>query len=144
MKYFKIEEFIRSNTAKARGIDNTPGSDIVAKLTDLVDNTLDPLREIYGKPIHVNSGYRCPALNKAVGGASNSGHMYGVAADIDAGSKTQNQRLWRLVIDNNIPFTKMINEQDYSWIHIAFDASNVSKTKLKAVKQNGRWVYYNV
>lgn len=144
MKHFTLSEFTRSTTARQKGIDNTPSAEIVARLTALVDNTLDPLRKAYGKPIRVNSGYRCPALNKAVGGASNSGHMYGFAADIDAGSKTQNQRLWHLVLENNIPFTKMINEQDYSWIHIAFDASNISKIKLKAVKQGGKWVYFNV
>lgn len=144
MKWFKLDEFVRSNTAKAKKIDNTPNEVIIEHLKALVDNTLDPLREKWGKPIHVNSGYRCPALNKAVGGATNSGHMYGFAADIDAGSKTSNQKLWHLVLDNNIPFTKMINEQDYSWLHIAFDAKNISKIKLKAVKKNGKWVYTNV
>ena len=141
MKYFTIDEMTRSNTARAKGINNTPNAEIIAKLTALIENTLDPLRTAYGKPIHVNSGYRCPALNKAVGGASNSGHMYGIAADIDAGSKTQNQILWHLVIDKGIPFTKMINEQNYSWVHIAFDANNISKILLKAEKKNGKWVY---
>ena len=83
MKYFTIKELCRSTTADRKGIDNRCGSDIEANLTALVDNVLDPLREWYGKPIVVNSGYRCPALNKAVGGATTSQHMSGQAADID-------------------------------------------------------------
>ena len=68
MKYFTIEELTRSTTARQRGIDNTPSQQVIDNLTALVNNVLDPLRQAWGKPIHVNSGYRCPALNKAVGG----------------------------------------------------------------------------
>ena len=67
MKYFTIEELTRSTTARLRGIDNTPSQQVINNLIALVDNVLDPLREAWGKPIHVNSGYRCRALNKAVG-----------------------------------------------------------------------------
>ena len=71
MKYFTIKELCRSTTADRKGIDNRCGSDIEANLTALVDNVLDPLREWYGKPIVVNSGYRCPALNiSSVGSTS--------------------------------------------------------------------------
>ena len=77
MKYFTIKELCRSTTADRKGIDNRCGCDIEANLTALVDNVLDPLREWYGKPIVVNSGYRCLALNKAVGGATTSLHMSG-------------------------------------------------------------------
>lgn len=76
MKYFSIEELCASSTAKARKIDNTPSQEAVNNLIKLVDNVLDPLRELYGKPIKVNSGYRCPQLNKAVGGVSNSEHCF--------------------------------------------------------------------
>ena len=69
-KYFSIEELCKSDTATEKGIDNTPSSEVVEKLNMLIDNVLDPLREAYGKPIYVNSGYRCPALNKAVGGVT--------------------------------------------------------------------------
>ena len=64
MKYFTIEELTRSATATTRGIDNTPTPEIKANLERLVDKVLDGLREIYGKPITVNSGYRCPELTK--------------------------------------------------------------------------------
>ena len=82
MKYFTLKELTRSTTATAKGIDNTPTPEVEKNLTLLVENVLDPLREIYGKPITVNSGYRCPELNKAVGGSKTSDHVKGFAADI--------------------------------------------------------------
>lgn len=82
MKYFTITELTKSATATKQGIDNTPSAEVTANLTALVDKVLDPLREIYGKPIYVSSGYRCPKLNKAVGGVSNSQHLKGEAADL--------------------------------------------------------------
>ena len=81
-KYFELSEFICSGTAKKKGIDNTPTFEIVEHLDELVDKVLDPLRAAYGMPIKVSSGYRCPALNKAVGGAATSVHMIGFAADL--------------------------------------------------------------
>ena len=82
MKHFSIRELSRSETASRKGINNTPNSAIVSALTALIDNVLDPLREKWGAPIIVTSGYRCPALNRAIGGASGSQHTKGEAADI--------------------------------------------------------------
>lgn len=76
MKYFTITELTKSSTAAAKGIDNTPSKEIIVNLTTLVDKVLDPLREWYGKPIYVTSGYRCEALNKAVGGVATSYHCF--------------------------------------------------------------------
>lgn len=67
MKHFTLDELTRSATARRLGIDNTPTRQAAVNLERLVDNLLDPLREAYGAPIYVNSGYRCPALNRAVG-----------------------------------------------------------------------------
>lgn len=73
MKYFTISELTRSDKARELHIDNTPFSyEVVANLENLIENILDPIREAWGKPLHVNSGYRCPALNKAVGGKPTS------------------------------------------------------------------------
>lgn len=80
--YFELDEFLRSDTAERRGIDNTPTFEIVDHLGELVEKFLDPLRAALGNPIVVTSGYRCPALNRAVGGAQASVHMKGYAADI--------------------------------------------------------------
>ena len=120
MKYFTIKELCKSSTAVQKKIDNSPNSEIINNLENLVKYVLDPLREQYGKPIHVNSGYRCDALNKAVGGSKTSQHRYGLAADITAGSKFENRRLFILAQKLNLPFDQLINEKGYSWIHISY------------------------
>ena len=74
MKYFTMTELTASATARRKGIDNTPDMQAKANLTALVSNVLDPLRELYGKPIVVTSGYRSVKLNRAVGGAARSQH----------------------------------------------------------------------
>ena len=120
MKYFTIEELTRSTTARLRGIDNSPSQQVINNLIALVDNVLDPLREAWGKPIHVNSGYRCRALNKAVGGVPASQHMRGEAADITAGGKEANRELYSLLRQLNLPVDQAINEKDFSWIHVSY------------------------
>jgi len=84
MKYFTISEFIKSDTALKMRLWNGANKEIEENIRALVDNVLDPLRERYGRPIYVTSGYRCPKLNNAVNGAPNSQHMRGEAADIVA------------------------------------------------------------
>ena len=81
-QYFTLAELLKSDTAKKKGIDNTPSFDIVDHLRELTDTILDPLRAAWGKPIRVSSGYRCPRLNTAVGGAPTSVHQIGYAADL--------------------------------------------------------------
>ena len=120
MKYFTIKELCKSSTATLKRIDNTPNSEIVNNLEQLVDNILDPLREAYGKPIKVNSGYRCEALNVAVGGSKTSQHRYGLAADITTGSRLENKKLFILAKQLNLPFDQLIDEKAYSSIHISF------------------------
>ena len=80
--YFELEEFLRSSTALNKKIENLPSYQVVDNLILLRDNLLNPLREAWGSGIHINSGFRCPALNKAVNGVQNSQHLYGCAVDI--------------------------------------------------------------
>lgn len=131
MKYFTIAELCASSTATAKGIDNTPTPGITQNLERLVANVLDPLREAWGKPVVVTSGYRCPALNKAVGGAKNSHHMQGMAADISTGNKVDNRRLFQKILDLGLPFTQLIDEKGFSWIHVSYDTSNLKRQVLK-------------
>lgn len=119
MKYFTIEELTRSITAQRLGIDNTPPPAAVKNLHRLVEQVLDPLREAWGGPIHVNSGYRCAALNRAVGGAPRSQHMKGEAADITVGSRLDNARLYHLLMQLHLPVDQAINERDFAWIHVS-------------------------
>lgn len=120
MKHFTIQELTRSTTARLRGIDNTPSQQVINSLEALVDNVLDPLREAWGAPIHVNSGYRCPELNKAVGGVAASQHIKGEAADITAGSPIKNRQLYSLIKQLNLPVDQAINEHDFAWIHVSY------------------------
>jgi uncharacterized protein YcbK (DUF882 family) len=119
MKYFTIKELCQSATAKKLKIANSPSPDVVANLTYLVENLLDMVREKWGKPIHVNSGYRSEALNKAVGGKATSQHLTGQAADITTGNLVENRQLWEFIIRNNFKVDQMINENGYQWIHIS-------------------------
>ena len=119
MKHFTIAELSASATAQCRGIDNTPTAEAVENLTLLVENVLDPLRETFGSRILINSGYRCPALNKAVGGTTKSQHISGEAADITAGSKSANRRLFNLLRSLRLPVDQVIDEHDFSWIHVS-------------------------
>lgn len=81
-RYFELDEFLHSSVAKEKGIDNTPTFEIVEHLAELTEQILDPLRAAYGAPICVNSGFRCPKLNAAVGGVPTSAHLRGYAADL--------------------------------------------------------------
>ncbi|MDD3038599.1 D-Ala-D-Ala carboxypeptidase family metallohydrolase [Bacteroides sp.] len=121
MKHFTLKELCRSNVAEVRRIDNKPNQQQIDSLTALVDNVLDPLRERFKRPIIINSGFRSKDLNGAVGGAYNSQHMKGEAADIYAGTKEGNRELFEL-IRKHLPFDQLINENDFSWIHVSYRA----------------------
>ena len=130
MKYFTIKELCASSTAKARGLDNTPGPEEIANLHNLVDYLLDPLREMYGKPITVTSGYRSPKVNSAVGGSATSEHKKGMAADISGANKEENRKLFQLIRDNFV-FGQLIDEKDFSWVHVSFNPGNMRNQVLR-------------
>lgn len=130
-KYFDIKELCHSDTANARGIDNTPTEEIKENLEALIENVLDPLREAYGKPIYINSGYRCPELNKAVGGVSTSEHQSGRAADIDTHDYEENKKLFKLIQELNLPFRQLIDESNLSWVHVSYNPNDIKRQVLK-------------
>lgn len=125
-KYFTINELTKSSTANRLHINNTPSQEVKDNLNKLIDNVLDPLRELYGKPIIVNSGYRCPKLNKAVGGARNSQHLTGQASDIRtvANTKESNKQLFDIIKNSKLPFDQLINEYDFNWVHVSYGPRN--------------------
>ncbi len=145
MKYFSIKELTKSATAQRKGIKNDPSIQEVANLTALIEKVLDPLREAYGRPIIVTSGYRCEKLNKAVGGAASSQHVKGQAADIRSMEDTpsENKKLFDLIVKLKLPFDQLINEYGYDWVHVSYGPRN-RRQKLKAIKKNGRTVYMAV
>lgn len=117
MKYFTIAELTASATAIKHNIDNTPTPEAIKNLTQLVEKVLDPVREQFGAPIIVTSGYRSPQLNQKVGGAKKSYHMQGRAVDLITGTKAGNHRLYQLLKAH--PHTVLINEQSATWIHLS-------------------------
>ena len=132
----------KSATAQRKGIKNDPSIQVCQSLTALIEKVLDPLREAYGKPIIVTSGYRCEKLNKAVGGAASSQHVKGEAADIRSVQDTpeENKKLFDLIVKLKLPFDQLINEYNYDWVHVSYGARH-RRQKLKAVKKNGRTQY---
>ena len=120
-KYFTLDELIHSDTADRLCIDNTPTGDAIDNLDRLVTNVLDNLRDGWGRPIIVTSGYRCKELNAAVGGACNSQHLKGQAADIISDDFEAFRRFVRRWCKDN-EFDQCIFEHssDSEWIHISY------------------------
>ena len=125
-KNFTYEEFIRSSTAERMGIDNRPKTKeeekkVIENLRNLCLEVLQPLRDYVGAPVHINSGYRCKALNLAVGGVKNSQHSRGEAADIRIASPKQG-REWAAWIQDNCRFDQMLLERNKNggvWLHVS-------------------------
>lgn len=130
MKYFTFTEFERSDTATKFAIDNTMPESAKKNVSELVDKVLDPLREAWGKPITVTSGYRCPELNKAVKGVAGSMHLEGRAADISTGNVVDNRRLWQLVQDLKLPYFELIGQKyGFKWLHISYNPGRKQRTE---------------
>lgn len=134
-KYFTLAELTASDTARRRSIDNTPSPQHLVNLNALIDNVLDPARQLWGKPVTVTSGYRCPALNRAVGGVAYSQHLTGQAADITAGGQAANAKLFEAIRDSEIPFDQLIwekgNAMGPQWVHVSFDPNRNRRQVLK-------------
>ncbi len=129
MKYFSIQELTASATALREGIDNRPSKCAYHLLHVLIDQLLDPIREAWGEPIVVSSGYRCKQLNALVGGVKNSHHILGCAADIIAGNRADHRKLFKMIQkmqqEGRIKFTQLIWEGDGRWIHISYVPGNL-------------------
>lgn len=127
-KNFSYDELIASATAKRLGLDNTPNEEEKEKLRKLAEDVLQPIRDTWRSPIVVNSGFRSEAVNKAVGGAKNSQHRLGEAADISIGGKERNKKLFnfinKLIQKGTIKVGQLIDEYNYSWIHVSLPRTN--------------------
>lgn len=142
---FTLQELIKSETALRRGIDNTPTVAVVERLKLLAEQVLQPVRDHFGRGVKVNSGYRAPAVNDAVGGSANSDHLTGYAADIEIpGVSNYELAQW---IEANLPYTQLILEfytqgvPDSGWVHVSHDPANLKKQSLTAVKRENKTVY---
>jgi hypothetical protein len=131
-KHITFEEATKSPTAIRNGIKNEPNAQELSNMKLVAEKCFEPLREWYGKPIRVNSFFRCEKLNTLVKGSKTSQHVEGKAIDMDAGSKEENKKLFDWC-KANLVFDQIINEYDYSWVHISYNASK-NRNQILIVK----------
>lgn len=145
--HVSLAEFCHSDTAKRRGIDNTikdPAHLASAKL--LCEKVFDPIREHFGVPIHISSGYRSAALNRAVKGSSSSQHCKAEAMDIDADryGKVTNKEIFDYIREH-LEWDQMIwefgNDSQPDWVHVSFKATGNRRQILKAIKEGASTEY---
>jgi len=118
-KHITLQEATESATALRMGINNVPNEVELDAMKYVSENLFEPIREWYNKPIKINSFYRCLALNKAVNGSKTSGHVLGNSIDISGGNKVENKKIFDFIKLSGLNFDQVINEYDYTWIHIS-------------------------
>lgn len=143
-------EVIKSDTALRRGIDNSPTEYHLDSLRIVAENIFQPIREYFGKPIYVSSGYRSEALNNAIGGSPTSQHSKGQALDIDQdnrNSSVSNTDIFRYIL-HNLDFDQLIwefgDEINPAWVHVSYNTISPSSNRkqvLVAYSENGRTKY---
>lgn len=143
-KNFTLQEFTKSQTALRQGIDNTPQGEHLEAAKKLFENVVQKVRDNFG-PTVINSGYRGPKLNEAVGGSSRSQHCKGEAADIECpGTSNYDVAKW---IEDNCDYDQLILEfytpgiPDSGWVHVSYSADGNRKKSMTAMKENGKTVY---
>ena len=124
-EHFTLSEFVRSDTATNRHIDNTPTTEVIDNLRALCRNVLEPARVAFGAPIYITSGYRCPALNKAVVGKPTSQHLRGEAADLQVHGVENLRKLYKVIKSRGM-FDQLLfesNKAGVRWIHVSYKQS---------------------
>ena len=134
--HFTIEEMYASATAKAKGINNKPNVQQMINLVYLCAYVLEPLRVAMGEPIKIGSGFRSAALNKAVGGAWNSQHTKGQAADLCIDGDIKKGRKWFEYIRQHLPYDQLIwehNDKGSYWVHVSFVYPDFGKNRKQVI-----------
>jgi zinc D-Ala-D-Ala carboxypeptidase len=145
-KNLSLAEVMRSETAKRKGVSNMPTPEHIENFKLLAEKVFQPIREHFGVPIHISSGYRSAALNKAVGGSASSQHCTGEAIDIDMdGTSITNKQIFEYIKDNLV-FDQMIwefgTDANPDWVHVSYESTGKQRKQiLKAVKQGGATKY---
>ena len=144
---FKLSELIKSETATRLDIDNTPNDEQIESLRLLCENILQPVRDHFGKPVKITSGFRCAALNQATGGSATSDHCKGQACDFEIdGVPNPELAEW---IETNLKYTQLIlefwvpggDDPNAGWVHASFNPENLKGQSLTAVKVAGKTQY---
>jgi hypothetical protein len=146
-QHLDLSEVIRSDSAKRNGISNMPVGEHIANFITLAEKVFEPIREHFGFPIHISSGYRSVELNRLIKGSSSSQHCKGQAIDIDMDG-TSNGVTNKMVYDyikDNLEFDQLIWEfgdnTNPDWVHVSYSEGKNRGQKLKAIKSNGKTSY---
>ena len=144
-KNFSRAEIEHSNTAKRLGISNEMSEKHLENMQRLIDNLIQPMRDELG-PIRISSGYRSPSLNRAIGGSNRSQHSKGEALDLQfwEKGKMNNKVIYDWVLESGVEFDQMINEFDYSWIHISLKSKENRSQVLEAYKNEKEKTAYKL
>ncbi len=139
---FSLQELLKSQTALRKGIDNKPADpSVITNLQVLCEKVLQPVRDHFGKPVVINSGYRSPKLNKAIGGSNKSQHTKGEAADIEIPGLS-NKELAEY-IEDNLPFDQLILEfyngvdPNSGWVHVSYVNDSDNRKQTLTINKNG-------
>lgn len=127
-KNFSLKEMLVTST----GIPNVPSDKEIENMKTLAVKILQPLREYMNRPVIITSGYRSYEVNKAVKGSKTSQHMKGEAADISAGNRTLNKKMYEFIRDN-LEFDQLI-EYDYRWIHVSYTTEHTNRKQELVIK----------
>jgi hypothetical protein len=138
-EHLDLSEVTRSDMAKRRGLSNMPTPEHIENFKILAENIFEPIRKHFGVPIFVSSGYRSKELNKAIGGATTSQHLLGQAIDIDMDgtSKGVTNKMVFDYIKANLNFDQLINEFDYSWVHVSYNPTGKQRKQILDAKKVG-------
>lgn len=150
-KNLPLSEMLYSLTAKRRGIDNTPTPQHLESMKMLAENIFQPMRDSFGVPIYVSSGYRSEELNKAIGGSRTSQHSKGEAMDIDMdghSSEVDNQEVFYYIL-NNLDFDQLIwefgSDTKPDWVHVSYNPNGDQRGEVLRAKRNSKGkVYYQI
>jgi len=147
--HLDLSEVTRSESAKRNQISNMPTPEHIENFKALAEKIFEPIREHFGVPIHISSGYRSKELNAKIGGSATSQHCKGEAIDIDMDGSTNgvtNKMVFDYIKDN-LPFDQLIwefgNDQNCDWVHVSYNKQTQRKQVLKAYKINGATKYIN-
>jgi zinc D-Ala-D-Ala carboxypeptidase len=148
--HLSLSEVTRSETAKRKGIINTPTAEHLENFKILAENVFEKIRTYFGVPIHISSSYRSKELNDAIGGSQTSQHSKGQAIDIDmdgSSSGVTNADVYNY-IEENLDFDQLIwefgTDKNPDWVHVSYTNGKNRKQKLKAVRTNGKTSYISI
>jgi len=145
-KHISYKEGTYSNTAMRKGIDNTPNDEQLENMKLVAEKVFEPLRKWVSGPIKINSFFRCPELNKAIGGSSKSQHCKGQAIDIDDTFGVISNADMYYYIKNHLDFDQMIwefgDDDNPNWVHISYVSEKDNRNRcLKAYREDGKTKY---